>query len=1655
MRGTLAVSVCLLVCMKNCRPALGCTHQLTGTRGHISRPDVTSDHCEWVITTDPDRIILINFDRGYFQRGSDGCGTDVLTFYDGDSSNSRIFDTFCRTDSGPLAPYHLSTASTGHQLRVVFERRQVPFWLNDDLQLTFTTRKTEDEPLFDDNTFVPQTAVDFDPNTVAEFVRFNIDWLIFDENWVWPYGYRTDGDILQFYIAIQEDVLDFDLTPDMDFECAPTHSGIEAFSQPFINNNDRNFPLEDWPWIPFYIYQPWEQNVAVMKYIYRNVKVGAGNSELNEIECVINGQVFRTKVIVKACPIGRFGRFCAERCQCFNGASCHSFNGACRCAPGWRGRNCTTVHPEVRISPSGRELDDLRYGLELQLNCTAYNFRAADITWYLNDAAVNGSLLNETSHINSSFLHIDSLLPEFEGHVTCVAVSDSGDQYADEVDIRIAGCADNYWGETCDRVCNCTGLETCNRTLGCVCQGEGCPDPEGSQPLLLAISLSAAGLILLLLGAIFLLHRHNNRLRVGNIDDPEVFQLGQNLKAVMPLAAGSSSASIDMELLKEREIDRSRLQLGQLLGEGAFGHVVKATLAEPEEGNKVVAVKKLKDDEDPQARQAFLRETCIMLLCGRHDNVIGLKGICFRDGPLQLVLEYAEHGSLLHLLWTLRAESKLNRAVLVNKRHIFENMMVEVCCGLEHLASMKLVHRDIAARNILICGKGTAKIADFGLARDMYALGYHRQDGGTDLLPLKWMAPEGLKNEARFTHKSDVWSFGVLLWEVAQLGRTPYPGMEGADRIYDALQNHFRLPRPQLCTEERYQLMLRCWKFNEKTRPDATTVRQQLEADPNGFFYFHAPVAAIEAPVTPINFENKYFQRGTENCTGDVLTFRDGGSSNSRIVDTFCGVQDGAFTPYHLSTASTGHQLHVVFERGHAVYGSKEFNLTFTTREIDDEPFFDDSTFVPQTVEGFDDHTAGNFVRLKLFEWWTYGEIYFAPTAYRTDLKTAAGGDILEFYFGIDDNQLEFDLTPDTVYSCDPTHPETMAFGQLFLQHDRAFPLDDWPWIPLYSFRHLKEDIAVMKYTYLNVKVGAENAALNEIKCVTNGQVFRTQVIVKACPIGRFGRFCAERCQCFNGASCHSFNGACRCAPGWRGRNCTTVHPEVRISPSATELTDLRYGQELQLNCTAYNIDVTDITWSISDAAVNPGLLTKTDNKTSSVLHINCLLPEYEGHVTCVALSTSGDQYTNEVVIRIAGCEDGYYGEFCDRVCDCTGLETCNRTLGCVCQGEGCPDSTDSQSPLLAISLSAAGLSLLLLGAIFLLHRHNNRLRVGSIDDPEVFRLGQNLKAVMPLAAGSTSASIDMELLKERDIHRSRLQLGQLLGEGAFGCVVKATLTEPDRDDVVVAVKKLKDIDPSDDEDPQARQALLRETCIMLLCGNHDNVIGLKGICFRDGPLQLVLEYAEHGSLLHLLWTLRAESKLNRTVLVNKRHIFENMMVEVCCGLEHLGSRRLVHRDIAARNILICGKGTAKIADFGLARDMYAVGYHRQDRGTDLLPLKWMAPEGLKNEARFTHKSDVWSFGVLLWEVAQLGRTPYPGMEGADRIYDALQNHFRLPRPQLCTEERYQLMLQCWKFNEKTRPDATTVRKQLEADPDGFFYFNVPVAAIEAPVTPV
>eukprot|EP00058_Branchiostoma_floridae_P003274 XP_002588762.1 hypothetical protein BRAFLDRAFT_89811 [Branchiostoma floridae] len=406
----------------------------------------------------------------------------------------------------------------------------------------------------------------------------------------------------------------------------------------------------------------------------------------------------------------------------------------------------------------------------------------------------------------------------------------------------------------------------------------------------------------------------------------------------------------------------------------------------------------------------------------------------------------------------------------------------------------------------------------------------------------------------------------------------------------------------------------------------------------------------------------------------------------------------------HLSTASTGSQMHVVYSRGPLANNRTDFSITFTTRDNrwDRIADFNEGTFVPQTAPVFNHSTAKGFVLSETS--YTYGGVVVGPFDWEYGYKTySKTGDILELYVTIPDWVItDSDLNahiPRCYYTSDTS---TVLYGtvQFTVPGDSQWKPEEWPWIPFKSYEELEfnRTDGVIKYTFDDVKVGEHNADQNTVACEIPLGTLVTKLTVTACPIGRFGRFCAERCQCYNGASCHSFNGACRCAPGWRERNCTTVYPEMSISPSTSELVDLRYGEELQLTCTAYNLDVTNITWSY-EGEVSDVILNITSSKNSSFLYIKSLLPEHEGYLTCVGHTDNGTLYSDTVEILIV-CED------------------------CACQSGGCPGP---DSLLLAMSLSAAGLILLLLGAIFLLHRHN-RLRVGNIDDPEVFQLGQNLQ---------------------------------------------------------------------------------------------------------------------------------------------------------------------------------------------------------------------------------------------------------------------------------------------------------------------------------------
>lgn len=144
--------------------------------------------------------------------------------------------------------------------------------------------------------------------------------------------------------------------------------------------------------------------------------------------------------------------------------------------------------------------------------------------------------------------------------------------------------------------------------------------------------------------------------------------------------------------------------------------------------------------------------------------------------------------------------------------------------------------------------------------------------------------------------------------------------------------------------------------------------------------------------------------------------------------------------------------------------------------------------------------------------------------------------------------------------------------------------------------------------------------------------------------------------------------------------------------------------------------------------------------------------------------------------------------------------------------------------------------------------------------------------------------------------------------------------------------------------------------------------------------------------------------------------------------MEYLASKRCVHRDLAARNVLVCENNVLKIADFGLARNIQGDYYRKTTDGR--VPIKWMAPESLSGQ-RYTSQSDVWSYGVVLWELMTLGRSPYPGINAHD-LHPLLEGGYRMPAPYNCPPEVYQLMRQCWERKPDLRPTFSQLTLLLD-----------------------
>ena len=291
------------------------------------------------------------------------------------------------------------------------------------------------------------------------------------------------------------------------------------------------------------------------------------------------------------------------------------------------------------------------------------------------------------------------------------------------------------------------------------------------------------------------------------------------------------------------EIKASNIREVKQLGIGEFGEVILAEtigvslkdLKFSQDDNKKnvriqVAVKKLKPRAKSSVREAFEKEIKFMSRL-KDDNIVRLLAVCSSDSPF-IVMEYMENGDLNQYLQKFELATSDSSVILPNQlpASILVYMAVQIASGMCYLASFKYVHRDLATRNCLVGQNFVVKIADFGMSRSLYEDSYYRVRGRA-MLPIRWMASESFYG--RFSEKTDVWAFGVAMWEIFTFCQhQPYEELDDQEVIQDAVRGTSRqlLPKPEGCPQDIYELMLRCWEYAADERANFKEIFSSLAA---------------------------------------------------------------------------------------------------------------------------------------------------------------------------------------------------------------------------------------------------------------------------------------------------------------------------------------------------------------------------------------------------------------------------------------------------------------------------------------------------------------------------------------------------------------------------------------------------------------------------------------------------------------------------------------------------------------------------------------------------------------------------------------------------------------------------------------------------------
>ncbi|XP_077967343.1 uncharacterized protein LOC120343370 [Styela clava] len=282
------------------------------------------------------------------------------------------------------------------------------------------------------------------------------------------------------------------------------------------------------------------------------------------------------------------------------------------------------------------------------------------------------------------------------------------------------------------------------------------------------------------------------------------------------------------------EVDRKDLFLGDVLGRGKFAVVNKGILITSKDGVMKHIDVAVKTPSDGRPDDEFLSEMHLLMSTEKHKNIVSVIACCTADSPILLITEYLMYGDLRNFLLEAREDKNWKRddTYLLTDSDICR-ICKQIADGMQHLAHNRIIHGDLAARNVLVGKDLVCKISDFGLANDVYRYGEIRNAMERNV-PFKWTSPERMeRGKVPITWRSDVWSFGIVMYEAITLGSSPFPNITSTDDLYLRLKTGYRMGRPMSCSKEFYEIMKSCWQWIPSNRPSFKTLSDMLKRNQN------------------------------------------------------------------------------------------------------------------------------------------------------------------------------------------------------------------------------------------------------------------------------------------------------------------------------------------------------------------------------------------------------------------------------------------------------------------------------------------------------------------------------------------------------------------------------------------------------------------------------------------------------------------------------------------------------------------------------------------------------------------------------------------------------------------------------------------------------